>query len=96
MVILKHKYPTSSAPVIARVQLDHVLETISPTTAQVGAWLNVVGTVDKLMKRSRHRGNHLYAFAAAIDAVMVWEAKGIKLDEYEKAVEARKACNSTG
>lgn len=93
---MKHNYPASSDSVIAKVQLDHVLETITSTSTQVGAWLNVVGTVGKIGKLSRRRGNNLHASAVAIDAVMVWEAKGIKLDEYEKVVEARKACNSTG
>lgn len=94
--VLNHNYPSSSPSVITYVQLDHVLENITPTMTQVGSWLNVIGTVRKSRKRSRRKSGNSTHPEVTVDAIMVWEAKDLKLDDYEKAVEARKACNSTG
>jgi len=94
--LLNHNYPASSPSVTARVQLDHVLESITPTMTQVGAWLNVVGTIRKSGRRSRRRKGDSAHVEVNVDAIMVWEAENLKLDDYEKAVEARKASNSTG
>lgn len=96
MAFLKHDYPASPTPAIARVQLDHVLESLTATSTQVGTWLNVIGTVGKVKRRSRHRNGYLSTVETAVGAVILWEAKTINLNEYEKTVEDRKDCNSTG
>ena len=96
LAVLNHNYPQSSPSVIAHVQLDHVLENVTPTMTQVGSWLNVIGTIRKSKRRSRRKSGNSRHLEITVDAIMVWEAKDLKLDDYEKAVEARKACNSTG
>ncbi len=94
---LKHNYPSSSTPVVAEVHLDHVLENITPTTTQIGTWLNVIGFMSR-DKDTGHKGLHASSplKVVTIDAVVVWDAGSIKLDAYEKALEARKACGTAG
>ena len=100
---LKHNYPSSSTLVVAKVHLDHVLESITPTTTQIGTWLNVVGFISwdkdtghQDVQATSKKGGRSKLKIIIIDAVMVWDAGSIKLDAYEKALEARKSCGSTG
>lgn len=65
----------------AVVNLELLGETIKTTDTQIGEWVNVIGTVGEKSKSNGVR----------IKAVMLWSAGGIKLEEYEKAVEGRKA-----
>lgn len=100
---LKHNYPSSSIPVVAKVHLDHVLESITPTTIQIGTWLNVVGfisrnedTEHKDVQAASNKSSRPMLKVVTVDAVMIWDAGSIKLDAYEKALEARKACGTAG
>ena len=102
-VSLKHNYPSSSTPVVAEVRLDHVLESITHTTTQIGTWLNVVGFISrdedgghKDVRAAPKKSSKPILKVVTIDAVMVWDAGSIKLDAYEKALEARKTCGTAG
>jgi len=99
-VSLKHDYPSSSTPVVAEVHLDHVLESITPTTTQIGTWLNVVGFINRDGREDAqaapNKGGRPMLMVVTVDAVLVWDAGNIKLDTYERALEARKSCGSTG
>ena len=102
-VSLKHNYPSSSTPVVAEVHLDHVLESITSTTTQIGTWLNVVGFISRDedagcqdVQAQPKKGGRPMLKVVTVDAVMVWDAGSIKLDTYEKALEARKSCGTTG
>ncbi|KAK7732163.1 hypothetical protein SLS57_001143 [Botryosphaeria dothidea] len=94
---LKHAYPTKSS-VVARVNIDHVLESVKRTDLEVGAWLNVIGYVSAppdSSKRTARKGRaHNAAEIVYAQAVVLWSAGDIKLDAYEKAVEARKAADA--
>ncbi|KAJ9664249.1 hypothetical protein H2201_005241 [Coniosporium apollinis] len=94
-LILKHNYPSTSAPITAHVNIEHVLESIKSTEMQVGAWLNVLGYVEKppvyrptrklsRKQRASERGK------VYVQAVMLWSAGAVKVDAYERAVEQRK------
>jgi hypothetical protein len=53
-------------------------------TTQVGAWVNVIGYVrqnTEMRSTSKHR-------ASLVDAVLIWSAGAIKLEDYEAAVRA--------
>lgn len=110
-LVLKHRYPVSAddrnrtAPagvaVTARVNIEHVLESLKSEDLQVGAWVNVVGYVQRERRsRSRRRGTAGTATAcregggmrrgSKVQAVMLWSAGAVKLDAYERAVELRK------
>lgn len=82
---------------MAVVQLDHVLESISPTTTQIGTWLNVIGFIrrDENTECKDLQATPILK-VVAVDAVMVWDAGSIQLDSYEKALDARKACGTSG
>ncbi|KAL1792656.1 hypothetical protein ACET3X_009163 [Alternaria dauci] len=77
---LKHNYPISNPPVIANLNVQHVLERIKYLDVDIGTWLNVVGYVE----RTKEQG-------VFVQAVTVWSAGNVDLKAYEKAVEARKA-----
>jgi hypothetical protein len=76
---LRHAYPASDPPKVANVNIDHVLQTIKHTDLQVGAWINVIGYVE----RRKERG-------IFVQAIVVWGAGNLNLDAYEKAAKARK------
>ncbi len=110
--MLKHRYPAladdhnrtvpTGVAVTARVNIEHVLESVKSEDLQVGAWVNVVGYVQRA-PRSRSRSRRPAGTAAGIggagsgirrgskvQAVMLWSAGAVKLDAYERAVEMRK------
>jgi hypothetical protein len=76
---LKHDYPASSSPIIANVDIEHVLERIKHHEMDVGTWLNVIGHV----VRRKEKG-------VFVQAVTVWDAGNVDLDAYQKAVDKRK------
>jgi hypothetical protein len=76
---LKHDYPVSSTPIIANLDIEHVLERIKRHEVEVGTWLNVIGYV----KRRKEKG-------VFVQAIAVWDTGNVDLAAYEKAVEQRK------
>ncbi|KAF2805312.1 uncharacterized protein BDZ99DRAFT_466946 [Mytilinidion resinicola] len=94
-LVLQHHYPSSSAIPTARVNIDHVLETLKSTEVlQVGAWVNVIGYVtagegEPPARSSRKAGDA--PRQSHVQAIVLWSAGSLNLDEYEKAVEQRKA-----
>lgn len=76
---LKHNTPVSAAPVIANVDIEHVLEHAKQRDIDVGTWLNVIGYV----QRKKEKG-------VFVQAVTIWDAGNVDLEAYAKAVQARK------
>ncbi|KAF2006042.1 hypothetical protein P154DRAFT_423333 [Amniculicola lignicola CBS 123094] len=77
---LKHDYPSSlPPPTFVFVDVEHVLETVKHTDLDVGAWINVIGYVE----RRKEQG-------VFVQAITIWNAGNVDLDAYQKAVEARK------
>ncbi|KAK8153002.1 CST complex subunit Ten1 [Phyllosticta citrichinensis] len=85
ILILKHAYPTILPPIDAYVNVEHALESAHSTDLQTGAWVNIVGYVGTKSRDKVH-----------VQAIMMWAAGPLKLDEYEKAVDARKLCDIVG
>ncbi|KAJ8116200.1 hypothetical protein OPT61_g2309 [Boeremia exigua] len=77
---LKHNYPAARFAEIANVDVVHVLERIKTHEMEVGAWINVIGYVE----RRKEKGVY-------VQAIAVWSAGNVDLSAYEKAVEAKKA-----
>jgi hypothetical protein len=75
---LKHNYPIANPPLIANLDIQHVLERIKHLDVDVGTWLNVIGYVER---RKEH--------GVYVQAVTVWNAGNVDLIAYEKAVRAR-------
>ena len=87
---------------IALVDLNLVLEGLKREDIQVGAWVNVIGyvggvardggTAKKIFARGNKEGvKDMDSETLKVDvkAVMLWGAGGVRLGEYEKALEER-------
>lgn len=77
---MKHDHPASSTPLIANVDIEHVLQSLNHHLVDVGTWLNVIGYV----QRRKDEG-------VFVQAVVVWDAGNVDLDAYTAAIEKRKA-----
>jgi len=92
-LLLKHDYPRENQPVRARVNLDHIRESLNYTALEVGAWVNVVGYIQNGVTTSsatvdvelRDAGEDV-----RVQAILLWEAMSIRIDQYEKTLEARR------
>ncbi|KAL8862678.1 MAG: hypothetical protein Q9178_001176 [Gyalolechia marmorata] len=98
---LQHAYPASSAAnscVTAAVDVNLLLETLKHTDTQVGEWVNVMGYVQGVGKQNggkkgARRGMEHETSQGEIvkvQAVMLWSAGGLKVWEYENALDMRK------
>jgi hypothetical protein len=75
---LKDRFASTTVPSAsgsASVNVAYVLDALNFELTQVGAWVNVVG----YMKTTTNG-------YSCVDAVVIWSAGAIKLDEYEAAV----------
>ena len=94
---LQHAYPDSQTdPVVALVNVNLLLESLKREDTQVGAWVNVMGYVDEVCdcKRGLKEGTKDEREDSGIvqikvKAIMLWSAGGVKLGEYERALEGR-------
>ena len=94
---LVHDYPkTVDRPVLALVNIDHVLESVESTDLEVGAWVNVVAyvtdaeedtTLIRPRKSSRRKRR---AVGVRVQAIMLGSAGMLNVVTYEKALEDRK------
>ncbi|KAL8775096.1 MAG: hypothetical protein Q9209_000575 [Squamulea sp. 1 TL-2023] len=102
---LQHVYPASSpnAHVTAAVDVNIVLESLKHTDMQVGEWVNVMGYVQGIEGQKAERRGVKYGLGKGVSgdkvvkvqAVMLWSAGGVKVWEYEKALEMRKQVQVT-
>lgn len=76
---LKHDFSASSVPIVANVDIEHVLERVKRSDLELGTWINVIGHVE-------HRPEK----GVFVQAVAIWDAGNVDLKAYEKAVEKRK------
>lgn len=82
---LRGRYPdTSASSGNAYVNVNNVLDSLNVEVTQVGSWVNVIGYV----RRVNGSQSMSKPGACAVDAVLVWSAGAIKLDDYEAAVKA--------
>ena len=88
MLHLRDRFPATSATSgAANVHVNNLLDVLNVQTTQVGAWVNVVGYVRQNTESqpiSKSRGS-------TVDAVLIWSAGAIKLEDYEAAVRALQA-----
>jgi hypothetical protein len=82
---LKDRFASTTAPSTsgsASVNVAYVLDALNIELTQVGAWVNVVGYV----RSAGDVGTDSHKSSCSVDAVVIWSAGAIKLDEYEVAV----------
>jgi hypothetical protein len=82
---LKDRFASTTAPSTsgsASVNVAYVLDALNIELTQVGAWVNVVGYV----RSAGDVGSGSAMTSCSVDAVVIWSAGAIRLDEYEGAV----------
>ena len=100
-LILQHAYPPSPSPCSrAVVDVNLLLDDMKSNDTAIGEWVNVIGYVDaqpakveekgKFGQKGAHgqAGKELRGAMAdtRVQAVMLWSAGAIKLDEYERTL----------
>lgn len=86
MLVLRDRFPaTTTSSDVVHVNVDHILSALNIQLTQVGAWINVVGYTRKESNLPTMH-NAPKQMACTVDAITVWSAGAIKLDEYETAV----------
>jgi len=82
---LRDRFPATSATSgTAKVNVNNLLDVLNVEKTQVGAWVNVIGYVHQIHEAQPTTKPR----ASMVDAVLIWSAGPIKLDEYEAAVKA--------
>lgn len=87
---LQHAYsaspPPATADVTALVDVKILLEGLKGEDTIIGAWVNVMGYVEEVIMEGEGNGQ---TSRVKVQAIMLWSAGGLKIGEYEKAVEGR-------
>ncbi|KAI9831673.1 MAG: hypothetical protein M1819_004739 [Sarea resinae] len=77
-------------PCVAHVDVRLLLSSLKSTDTEVGEWVNVIGYIavpPRTMKKSTmamQRAQHVN-----VQAIMLWSAGAIKIDDYERTLEQR-------
>ncbi|THW33037.1 hypothetical protein D6D22_09319 [Aureobasidium pullulans] len=79
LLSLFHNFPSLQDRHIAQVDISQLLDTIDHQNLQVGAWLNIIGYVGPSPSRYRTK----------IQAIMLWSAGAVNLQQYETALVSR-------
>ncbi|THW68552.1 hypothetical protein D6D19_08869 [Aureobasidium pullulans] len=79
LLSLFHNFPSPQDRHIAQVDISQLLDTIDHQNLQVGAWLNIIGYVGPPPSRNRTK----------IQAIMLWSAGAVNLQQYETALVSR-------
>jgi vacuolar-type H+-ATPase subunit D/Vma8 len=74
-----------------------VRETLNRAVLQVGAWVNVVGYImnGKSVAEAVEVDTRDESVMVKVQAIMLWDAVAIDLEQYEQAVQARKDAVTT-
>lgn len=96
-------------PTVALVDVNVILEGLKREETLVGAWINVVGYVEEVLKEGRSGQGQRQGQAKTglmtekrdkgeqasrvvrvrVQAVMLWNAGGVRFGEYERTLEER-------
>lgn len=98
-LLLSGTYGISQTAKLAHVNVEQVLPSINHELVQVGAWLNVVGYVRKPEagidvngpRSGKHKRRSRRLGPTVIDAVLVFSAGAIKLEDYHSAARSYQA-----
>jgi hypothetical protein len=80
ILTLAHNFPEGSQRK-AEVDVRLLLETLTSTDTRIGEWVNIIGYITEPMPTSLTARN---PYHASIQAIVLWSAGSIKLDDYEK------------
>ena len=84
------------------MDVNLLLETLKREDTQVGAWVNIVGYAEGIVKEVKRgemnekerdvkaeQGDGAPVVYVRVQAIMLWSAGGVKIGEYEKALGER-------
>ena len=97
---LEHTYYpaslSSKQDAVALVDVGLLLEGLKREDTVVGAWVNIIGYVENVKSPKQQKSVDIRGHDGRKDivevnvqAIMLWSAGGVKLGEYEKAMEGR-------
>ena len=92
---LQHAHGTSKdGNVTALVNVDLLLEGLKREDTEVGAWVNIIGYVEDVVgqgnKDSNPNGREEGGDVRVnVKAVMLWNAGGVRIEQYEKVLQER-------
>lgn len=99
---VEHNYPRSAdveLPKSAGVNINLILNTIKIDVLQAGSWINVIGYVRHapLPKTQHTRSARMLSAQRqpTVQAVLVWSAGALRVEEYEKTLEDHLAIKGT-
>lgn len=107
-----HHPPPTKTSTVALVDVNVVLEGLKREDTQVGAWINVVGYVEEVLREGSRRGQRQRQgqgqektvlatgkgeevgegsrmVRVRVQAIMLWNAGGVKIGGYERTLEER-------
>ena len=100
---VEHAYPRDASPTpTALVDVNLILTTIGGRLLEPGRWINVIGYVQerepesqpqnqpRSKKQRLERNLSQIEQPCLVQAVLVWGAETVKVEEYEKVMEAQK------
>jgi hypothetical protein len=82
---------------MARINTDHVLESIHLADLQVGAWINVIGYTTSRSLNPVHQFSIPHPVVSSeigVQATVLWNARELDIQDYQRALAARKAASS--
>jgi hypothetical protein len=91
-ILLEHAYPKTAASIPQIwVDVNLMLSTASNSIFTTGSWVNVIGYTQQAgLKSTRHTSTQLAQNSgyqlSSLQAILVWDAGAIKLDDYEAIV----------
>ena len=89
---VQHDFPKTASPVPhVTVNIDLILETTKCSELQYGAWVNIIGYVERstlgAVKRKRSSSySKPQGFDTKIQAVLLWDAGAIDVPSYERTI----------
>ncbi|AEO62482.1 uncharacterized protein THITE_2148687 [Thermothielavioides terrestris NRRL 8126] len=86
VLALEHRLPEESCSVLALVDVNLVLESLSADQTRVGEWINVIGYITDVAPSADGKKPHSQAPRVHAQAVLLWSAGPVDVRRYEASV----------
>lgn len=101
-LIVEHKYPrdtSSKLPMRAIVDINLLLDTIKTDALPTGSWINIIGylqhtSLPKTRVSSSGRRRTVQDLPR-VQAILMWNAGAVRVEEYEKTLEDHLSIKTT-
>jgi hypothetical protein len=89
ILTLEHNYPPGNE-LKALVDIELVLGSIKSHESRIGEWVNVMGYIGATKQSSSVQPNGV-KIDIPVQALLIWSAGPLKLDQYQESLEQQKA-----